>query len=93
MKKIILLVATTAMLSVGLPTSAQFNSANFVDVDPSDSKTIEELLKKIPGVEIDSEGNITVNGKDVSKILVNGKPLFNDDDTAALTQLTANLIE
>ncbi len=95
MKKIILLVATTAMLSVGLPTSAQFNSANFVDVDPSDSKTIEELLKKIPGVEIDSEGNITVNGKDVSKILVNGKPLFNDDDdnTAALTQPTANLIE
>ena len=39
------------------------------------------------------ENSITVNGKTVSRILVNGKEFFNDDKTMALTQLTAEMIE
>lgn len=38
--------------------------------------TVEELLKNLPGVEVDSQGNITVNGVPVNEILVNGKPFF-----------------
>lgn len=40
--------------------------------------TVEDLLKKLPGVEVDAQGEITVNGQKVNQILVNGKPFFND---------------
>ncbi|PTM08652.1 MAG: TonB-dependent receptor [Bacteroidetes bacterium] len=54
---------------------------------------VEDLLKQLPGVEVDDEGNITVNGKDVNKILVNGKPFFGDDPTITTRNLTKELIE
>ena len=37
---------------------------------------VEDLLKVLPGVEVAEDGSITVNGKPVNKILVNGKPFF-----------------
>lgn len=54
---------------------------------------VEDLLKKLPGVEIDESGNITVNGKSVNKILVNGKPFFGDDPTITTRNLTKEIIE
>lgn len=54
---------------------------------------VEDLLKQLPGVEVDDEGKITVNGKDVNKILVNGKPFFGDDPTITTRNLTKELIE
>lgn len=42
---------------------------------------IKELVKKLPGAEMDDEGNITVNGKSVSKIMLNDKEVFNNNDT------------
>ena len=54
---------------------------------------VEDLLKQLPGVEVDDEGKITVNGKDVNKILVNGKPFFGDDPTITTRNLTKDLIE
>lgn len=41
----------------------------------SDDTNIEELIQNLPGVEIDNDGNITVNGKKVSRVLVNGEEL------------------
>ncbi|MBL4662371.1 MAG: TonB-dependent receptor [Flavobacteriaceae bacterium] len=55
--------------------------------------TVEDLLKKLPGVEVDEDGKITVNGKEVNKILVNGKPFFGDDPTIATRNLTKEIIE
>ena len=55
--------------------------------------TVEDLLKKLPGVEVDAEGQITVNGKEVNKILVNGKPFFGDDPTITTRNLTKEIIE
>lgn len=55
--------------------------------------TVEDLLKKLPGVEVDVDGNITVNGKEVNKILVNGKPFFGDDPTITTRNLTKEIIE
>ena len=55
--------------------------------------TVEDLLKKLPGVEVDDAGNITVNGKAVNKILVNGKPFFGDDPTITTRNLTKEIIE
>ncbi|MDO1501349.1 outer membrane beta-barrel protein [Winogradskyella maritima] len=55
--------------------------------------SVEDLLKQLPGVEVDDEGNITVNGKSVNKILVNGKPFFGNDPTITTRNLTKELIE
>ena len=55
--------------------------------------SVEDLIRKLPGVQIDSAGNVTVNGKAIQRILVNGKEFFNDDKTKSLTQLTAEMIE
>ena len=55
--------------------------------------TVEDLLKQLPGVEVDPAGNITVNGKEVNKILVNGKPFFGDDPTITTRNLTKEIIE
>lgn len=55
--------------------------------------TVEDLLKKLPGVEVTSDGKIKVNGKEVNKILVNGKPFFGNDPTIATKNLTKELIE
>jgi len=68
----------------------EFNAAS-IKVRP-DSK-IEELLKQIPGVEISNEGKITVNGKDVDQIMINGKPFFDKDGKIALQNLPADIIK
>ncbi len=70
--------------------TVMFNSAAYKLPEGS---SVEDLIRKLPGVQIGSDGNITVNGKSVSRILVNGKEFFNDDKTVALTQLTAEMIE
>lgn len=54
---------------------------------------IEDLLKELPGVEVDANGQIKVNGKVVNKILVNGKPFFGDDPTIATRNLSKDIIE
>lgn len=54
---------------------------------------VEDLLKELPGVEVDEEGKITVNGKAVNKILVNGKPFFGDDPSITTKNLTKDIIE
>ncbi|WP_417786438.1 outer membrane beta-barrel protein [Tenacibaculum sp.] len=54
---------------------------------------VEDLLKKLPGVEVDEDGKITVNGKEVNKILVNGKPFFGNDPSITTKNLTKDIIE
>ncbi|KMQ65515.1 hypothetical protein ACM46_06415 [Chryseobacterium angstadtii] len=68
----------------------EFN-ASAIKVKP-DSK-IEELLKQIPGVEVDNDGKITVGGKDVDQIMINGKPFFDKDGKIALKNLPADIIK
>ncbi|WP_116789422.1 TonB-dependent receptor [Flavobacterium psychrotrophum] len=67
----------------------EFDAASFA-VRPD--ANVQELLKQLPGVEIDAEGKITVNGKEVSQILVNGKPFFDKDGKIALQNLPAEII-
>ena len=42
---------------------------------------VKELVKKLPGAEMDDDGNITVNGKSVAKIMLNDRAIFNNNDT------------
>lgn len=53
---------------------------------------VETLLKGLPGFEVDSDGKITVNGKEVNQVLVNGKPFFDRDGAMALKNLPAEII-
>lgn len=57
-----------------------------------ESAVVEDLLKKMPGVEVDSEGKITVNGKEVKKILVDGKEFFSNDPKIASKNLPASMV-
>lgn len=59
----------------------------------SESAVIEDLLKKMPGVEIDAEGKITVNGREIKKILVDGKEFFSDDPKVASKNLPAKMVD
>ncbi|MBO6079208.1 MAG: M56 family metallopeptidase [Bacteroidaceae bacterium] len=43
-----------------------------------DGKSVDELIKSLPGVQADDDGNITINGKPVRRILVNGREYFSD---------------
>ena len=59
----------------------------------TEGSVLEDLLKKMPGVEVDSEGNITVNGKEVKKVMVDGKESFSDDPKVASKNLPAKMID
>lgn len=68
----------------------EFNASSF---KTSKNANLEALLKKLPGLEVDADGKITVNGKDVDKVLVNGKPFFGNDPTIATRNLTKEIIK
>jgi hypothetical protein len=68
----------------------EFNASSF-KVRPDSN--VEALLKQLPGVEISADGKITVNGKEVNNILVNGKPFFGKDGKVATQNLPADIIE
>ncbi|MFZ4784477.1 MAG: carboxypeptidase regulatory-like domain-containing protein [Flavobacteriales bacterium] len=53
----------------------------------------EDLLKKLPGVQVDDQGNIKANGKTVEKVLVDGKEFFSDDAKVATKNIPADAIE
>lgn len=54
---------------------------------------VEDMFKKLPGVEVDDDGKITVQGKEVKKILIDGEEFFTDDPKVASKNLPANMIE
>ena len=54
---------------------------------------IEELIKRIPGAEVDEDGNITINGKVVKKILLDGKEFMLGDVETALKNIPVNIIQ
>ena len=58
-----------------------------------EGSALEELVKKLPGAEVDDEGNIKINGKSVSKIMVDGKEYFQNDTKMAMKNLPSKLIK
>ncbi len=68
----------------------EFNAGSFTTRQDAN---LEELMKKLPGVEVDNDGNITINGKPVSRILVNGKEFFGNDPKIATKNLPKEIID
>ena len=58
-----------------------------------DSDVVEDLLKKLPGVEVDQDGSVTAGGQQITKVFVDGKQFFGDDPKVALKNLPANAID
>src|SRR5690554_324781 len=54
---------------------------------------VEALIKKLPGIEVDQNGKITAQGKEVKKVLVNGKEFFSNDPKIATKGLDAEAID
>jgi len=54
-----------------------------------EGSTVEDLLKRLPGIEVESDGSISADGKDVSKVTVDGKSFFGSDPKAATKNLPA----
>ena len=56
-------------------------------------RKLREVLKKLPGVEVDREGNVSVKGKKVTKVLVEDKTFFTGDSKLAVNNIPANAVE
>ncbi|ANW95659.1 TonB-dependent receptor [Wenyingzhuangia fucanilytica] len=68
----------------------EFNAKSF---KTKKDANVEDLIKVLPGAEVDAEGNITINGKPVNKVLINGKPFFGNDPTIATRNFPKDIIE
>jgi len=82
-------VATKTPIKV-MEDTVEYNADSY---HTQPNAVVEDLLKRLPGVEVDSDGKITANGKSISKILVNGKEFFSDDPQVASKNLPANLVD
>lgn len=67
----------------------EYNASSF-KVPPG--STVEDLLRRLPGIDVDADGNIKAQGKDVKKLYVDGKTFFGDDPKSATKTLDANTI-
>ncbi|HVG41354.1 MAG TPA: carboxypeptidase regulatory-like domain-containing protein, partial [Chitinophagaceae bacterium] len=70
--------------------TTEFNADSFV---VREGATVEELLKKLPGFQVNSKGEITAQGKRVEKVLVDGEEFFGDDPTMATQNLSAKAVD
>ena len=70
--------------------TVEFTAVNF---KTEKNDVVEEMIKKLPGVQVDKDGNIQAHGKDVTKVLVDGKPFFGNDPKLATQNLPAEMID
>ena len=70
--------------------TTEYNATAF---KTAQNAVVEDLLKKLPGVEVSSEGKITVNGQEIKKIRIDGKKFFGDDIEMATKNIPADMID
>lgn len=68
----------------------QYNASQF-KVNPD--ATVEDLVKKAPGVTVDRDGTVTAQGEQVRKVTIDGRDFFGDDASAALRNLPADIVD
>ena len=68
----------------------EFNAGSF---KTKPNSVVEDLLKKLPGVQVDKDGKIKANGEEVKKILVDGKEFFGKDPKIASKNLPAEVVD
>ncbi|MEP7372674.1 MAG: outer membrane beta-barrel protein [Chitinophagaceae bacterium] len=58
-----------------------------------DGANVKELLKRMPGLQVDKNGQVTAQGKKVEKVLVDGEEFFSDDPAVVIENLRADAID
>ena len=99
LKPIVLKSATTMLSGVTITDvipvkikedTIEFNAAAY---KVRDGAPVEDLIKKIPGADVDKDGNMTFQGKSVTKVRVNGKDFFGGDLKTATQNLPADAVQ
>ncbi len=82
-------VSATANAIVVKKDTIEYNVDMF---KTTDNDVLEDLLKKLPGIEVGSDGSITANGKTINKITIAGRTFFLDDPQIASKNIPAKMI-
>ena len=89
------IMLTEAVIEDALPPTQVVDDTLMFNVSAfrvPEGSVLEELIKRLPGVEVDENGGITVNGRTVSRILVDGQEYFGNDRQMATKNLPVNII-
>ncbi len=70
--------------------TTEFNAKAYV-IQPNDK--VEDLLRQLPGIQVDKDGKITAQGQTVSKVLVDGEEFFGDDPTLVTKNIRADMVD
>jgi len=70
--------------------TTEFNAKAYV-IQPNDK--VEDLLKQLPGIQVDKDGKITANGEAVTKVLLDGEEFFGDDPTLITKNIRADMVD
>lgn len=70
--------------------TTEFNASAY-KIQPNDR--VEDLLKKLPGIQVDANGKITAQGKTVEKVLLDGEEFFGDDPTLVTKNIRADMVD
>ena len=88
-------IDASTITAVGNPVTIkkdtiEYNASSF---RVGENDMLEDLLKKMPGMEVGEDGSVSVNGEKVDKITVGGKTFFFDDPTMAVKNLPAKIVD
>ncbi len=84
------LVSATGNPIVIKKDTVEYNASSF---KTTDNDMLEDLLKKLPGLEVADDGSITANGQTITKITIDGKTFFLDDPQLASKNIPAKIIQ
>jgi hypothetical protein len=70
--------------------TTEFNARAY-KIQPNDK--VEDLLRQLPGIQVDKDGKITAQGQTVSKVLVDGEEFFGDDPTLVTKNIRADMVD
>jgi len=87
--KEVIIKGTAAQMKIKGDTT-EFNAKAFVT---QPNAKVEDLLKQLPGITVDQNGNITAQGEAVKKVLVDGEEFFGDDPTLVTKNIRADMVD
>ncbi len=85
----VIIKGTKAAIKIKGDTT-EFNASSFT-VQPN--AKVEDLLKQLPGIQVDKDGKITAQGQAVNKVLVDGEEFFGDDPTLVTKNIRSDMVD
>jgi hypothetical protein len=70
--------------------TTEYNAGSF-KIEPNSK--VEDLLRQLPGIQVDRDGKITAQGETVSKVLVDGEEFFGDDPTLVTKNIRGDMVD